>query len=72
MSLVVSFDLVLHPGTTSSNRFILSELSGDKQFAPRALQLCLDSLTLPFISRAGAETGTTLRGYGIGFLCPKG
>jgi hypothetical protein len=55
----VSFDLAFHPGMNPANRFILNKLSGYKQSIPRVLQLCLASLTLHFISRAGAGTGIT-------------
>jgi hypothetical protein len=71
MSRVVSFDLAFHPGTTPANRFILNKLSGYKQSTPRALKLCLDSLTLHFISRAGAGTGIIPRGVRHRFLAPE-
>src|ERR1700733_2928533 len=71
MSRAASFDLALHPGTTPAKRFIPNKLSGYKQSASRALQLCRDSLTLPFISRAGTGTGITPRGVRYRFLVPE-
>ena len=61
----------LQPGTTPANRFILNGLGGYKQSAYRVLQLCPDSPTLPFISRAGAGTGTTPSRVWCRFLVPE-